>query len=134
MAGMPHFPAPNGDKLEEVEDDPETMTVDKAKPILVDLFKTLQEHRTEIDTALAKVEAMPEEDRVIGRINDVVPIIIKYVGIQLHEVHLLPPARLRGVHQSVRPRARRRPPLRPFRPFRSVPSVGEFGALDASYT
>ena len=84
--------------------------------------------------AVAEYEAMPEEDRVIGRVNDVVPIIIKYVGIQLHEVHLLPPARLRGVHQSVRPRARRRPPLRPFRPFRSVPSVGEFGALDASYT
>ena len=68
---------------EELKDSAEIMSVPLAKTILVDLFKALNANREALEAAQAKVAALDTGEQMMGKMREVVPLVVQLLGKRL---------------------------------------------------
>ena len=68
---------------EELKDSAEIMSVPLAKTILVDLFKALNANREALEAAQAKVAALDKGEQMMGKMREVVPLVVQLLGKRL---------------------------------------------------
>ena len=78
---------------EELKDSAEIMSVPLAKTLLVDLFKALNANREALEAAQAKVAALDKGEQMMGKMREVVPLVVQLLGKRLEYHHEMPPAR-----------------------------------------